>query len=288
MGLEPTGERMIVEHYQSSSEDYVIYLMHVAAYRFAEPFARGRRVLDYGCGSGYGAARIAETAGEVHAVDVDEAAIAHARRNFQRKNLAFARVDPAERLPYADRTFDTVLSFQVLEHVRNVAHYLSEIRRVLGPGGCLVLVTPDRDTRLLPLQKPWNRWHFREYSARTLREALSRFFDHVEIQQMSGRRDVIDVELRRYRNLRWLTLPATLPVIPDRLRVWLLNALHALRCRMRRRAIEQRFDFDDSVIVIGPGVEPSLNLVAIARAEREVVEVVPLLSLDELGRVDHL
>jgi SAM-dependent methyltransferase len=266
MGLEPTGERLIVEQYQSTIEDYVVYLMHVATYRFAEPFAQGKRVLDYGCGSGYGAARIAETACDVQAVDVDEDAIAHARQAFPRANLAFARVDRGDRLPYPDRAFDAVLSFQVLEHVSDVTHYLSEIRRVLAPGGCLVLATPDRAVRLLPLQKPWNRWHVREYSARTLRGSLSRFFDHVEILQMSGRRDVIDVELRRYRRLKWLTLPATVPVIPDRLRVWLLNALHALRDAKGRPANPRRFDFDESVIVIGPGLEPSLNLVAVARA----------------------
>ncbi len=266
MKLEPTGERMIVEHYQSSIEDRVIYSMHMATYRFAETFARGKRVLDCGCGSGYGAARIAESAREVQGVDVDDAAIAHARASFLRPNLAFSRLDPPDLLPFPDQSFETVLSFQVLEHVSDVARYLSEIRRVLAPSGCLVLATPDRRRRLLPFQKPWNRWHVREYGPGALRAALSGFFPDVEIQQMSGRREVIDVELRRYRSLKWLTLPATLPVIPDRLRVWLLSVPHALRGAVRRPAAPRTFDVDESAIAIGPGLEPSLNLVAIARA----------------------
>ena len=65
--------------------------------------------------------------------------------------------------------------------------------------------------------------------------------------------------------LRMLTLPATLPVIPDRLRVWLLGGLHALRDTTRRQRVPRSFDFDESALVIGAGKEPSLNLVAIAR-----------------------
>jgi len=265
MKLEPTGERMIVEHYKSSIEDYVIYLMHIATYRFAEPFAKNKRVLDYGCGSGYGSARMAQTAARVDAVDVAEDAITHARTQFPHDNLHFRSIDPTAPLPFAEGSFDTVLSFQVFEHVTNVGHYLSEIRRVLVPGGTLVLVTPDRSTRLLPLQRPWNRWHVKEYSAESLAEAMRRTFPEVQMLRMSGRRDVIDVELRRCSRLKWLTLPFTLPILPDPLRVWLLNRIHLLRGRPGAQSAPLEFDFDESAIEIGVDLRPSLNLVAIAR-----------------------
>lgn len=134
MKLEPTGERMIMEHYKSSPEDYVIYLLHIATYRFAERFTQGKRVLDFGCGSGYGSAQIAETAAYVTAVDVAEDAVDYARAQFASDNLAFHAIDPAAPLPFDDASFDTVLSFQVFEHVLDTAHYLSEIRRVLKIG----------------------------------------------------------------------------------------------------------------------------------------------------------
>jgi len=266
MKLEPTGERMIVEHYKSSIEDYVIYLMHIATYRFAEPFVQNKRVLDYGCGSGYGSARMAKFATRVDAVDVAEDAIAHAQSQFPQENLRFRSIDPTAKLPFADSSFDTVLSFQVFEHVTNVDHYLGEIRRVLAPGGTLILVTPDRSTRLLPLQRPWNRWHVREYDADSLASTMRSTFPDVQIQLMSGRRDVIDVELRRCRKLKWMTLPFTLPLFPDALRVKLLNMVHSLRGRPEAESAPLDFDFDESAIEIGPGLRPSLNLVAIARA----------------------
>lgn len=264
MKLEPTGERMILEHYKSSPEDYVIYLLHIATYDFAEQFTRGKRVLDYGCGSGYGAARIARSAGHVTAVDVADDAIDYARTQFPADNLDFRTIDPLRPLPFGDGSFDTVLSFQVFEHVADTSHYLSEIRRVLRPGGQLVLVTPDRSTRLLPMQKPWNRWHLKEYDAHALEQCVLRSFRNVEVLRMSGQREVIDIELRRCKRLMWMALPFTLPFIPDRARVAMLNMVHALRGRKPSTHEPLEFDFDESAITIGPDLSPSLNLVVLA------------------------
>lgn len=264
--LEPTGERMIVDEYKSSKEDYVIYLMHVATYDYALPICAGKRVLDYGCGSGYGSARIAEVAASVDAVDVAEDAVAFAQAKFGRDNLSFRRIDPDAPLPFESARFDVVLSFQVFEHVADTARYLSEIRRVLVPGGTLMLVTPDRSTRLLPLQKPWNRWHLHEYGADELARALSRHFDEVEMLGMSGAPDVIGVEVRRCARIKWMTLPLTLPFVPDRLRVAGLNLVHRFRRRGTGAGAPQAFDFGSESIHIAKGAAPSVNLVAIARA----------------------
>lgn len=266
MKLEPTGERMIVEHYRSSPEDYLIYLLHIATYDFAEQYTSGKRVLDYGCGSGYGSSRIAKSAVHVTAVDVAADAIAHAGEQFAALNLDFLKIDPAQPLPFADESFDTVLSFQVFEHVANASSYLSEIRRVLVPGGHLILVTPDRSTRLFPFQKPWNRWHLNEYDDISLRTIMGKHFPGTGILYMSGRRDVIDIEIQRCKKLKWLTFPFTLPFLPDRVRVGLLSLLHGIRGRATRGpSVELSFDFDESDITIDNNGSPSVNLVAIAR-----------------------
>lgn len=264
MNLEPTGERMVLEHYGSSIEDYVINVMHIATYKFAEQFARGKRVLDYGCGSGYGSARISEVADFVHAVDVSGDAIKYAQNHYQRPNLSFLRVDPDSPLPFPDQSFDTVLSFQVFEHILKTEVYLSEIRRILVPGGRLVLVTPDRKTRLLPLQQPWNRWHIHEYSASEIECLLGNYFQDVQIQHMSGRKDVIDIEIRRCTKLKWMTLPFTLPFIPRSMRIGMLNLMHRIKGNRRSNKPPKQFDFDDSDITIAQDASPSINLVVLA------------------------
>lgn len=266
MNLEPTGERMIVEEYHSTAEDHLIYLMHIASYAFAEAFTRGKRVLDYGCGSGYGASRIAQTAVQVQAVDVAEDAIAHARERFGGPKLSFMQINPDAALPYDDAAFDVVLSFQVFEHVVNTSAYLSEVRRVLASGGHLILITPDRSTRLFPLQRPWNRWHWREYSQADLRQELEEYFSKVEVLAMSARADVINMEIRRCRKLKWLTLPFTLPVIPDRWRVALLNVLHRYSKRGTAVGPPRDYDFTIDDVHISRGATPSVNIVAVCTA----------------------
>ena len=265
MELEPTGERMIMDRYQSSPEDFAIYLMHIATYRFAEPYTRRKRVLDFGCGSGYGSAQVAATAAKVVGVDVAGDAVDYARAHFVRDNLSYQRVAPDGILPFEDGSFDTVLSFQVLEHIPDPTVYLSEIRRVLAPEGCLVLATPDRSTRLLPLQRPWNRWHVHEYGAGELGKLLSRHFGHVEVMGMTARRDMLDIELRRARKVKWLSLPFTLPIMPDRLRVAALNLVHKARGPGIATGEPREFPWDASDVKIEAGASPSVNLVAIAR-----------------------
>jgi SAM-dependent methyltransferase len=264
MNLEPTGERMIMEHYKSSPEDYVIYLLHIATYRFAEQFTMGKRVLDFGCGSGYGSAQIARTAAHVTAVDVAEDAVGYARAEFARDNLEFRTIDPDAPLPFDDAAFDTVLSFQVFEHVPDPGRYLSEIRRVLAPNGRMVLVTPDRSTRLLPLQRPWNRWHLHEYGKRELASTIARHFEHVDVLGMTAKPEMIDIELRRCNKVKWMTLPFTLPIMPDQWRVAALNAIHRIRGEGVRTGAPREFPYTVDDVRISADAAPSVNLVAVA------------------------
>ena len=60
MSLEPTSERMIEEYRTASPQSYLIYLFHIVTYDYVRDLIAGKTVLDFGCGSGYGTARIAE------------------------------------------------------------------------------------------------------------------------------------------------------------------------------------------------------------------------------------
>lgn len=264
MELEPTGERMILEHYKSSREDFVIYLLHLATYRFAEGYVRGKKVLDYGCGSGYGSAQMAAVADDVVAVDVADDAVQYAAEKFQQDNLHYQAIDPSKPLPFGDDSFDVVLSFQVFEHVRDTDRYLAEVRRVLVKGGTFILVTPDRSTRLLPGQRPWNRWHVHEYGKAELGDRIKTHFANVDVFGMGGKQEVIGIEIARCHKVKWLTLPLTLPFIPDALRVAGLNLVHKVRGTGTHSTPPREYPYTIDDIVIAEGIDPSVNLVAVA------------------------
>lgn len=267
--LEPTGERMIEDAYHHTKGSYVIYLMHAASYAFAESYCKNKRVLDLGCGSGYGVAKIASVASTVHAVDVSSDAIAYAREHYGRDNITFSTVDADASLPFPADSFDVVLSFQVLEHVVDERNYLQEASRVLGKNGLLILITPDRNHRLLPYQKPWNRWHLREYAMQDLCNLVSVFFVIERSLKMGMKADVAQIELKRYRLLKWLTLPFTLPVFPEFFRQWGLNLLHKIKGQEKITHAEKFTPtFGIEAVNFSEQVEASLNLLILARVEK--------------------
>ena len=182
-----------------SLEEYLLFLRHKKAYEFAGGHCSGKYVLDYGCGSGYGARVLADYAHQVLAVDVDASAIDHARAHSGTDNLVFRKVPEDSPLPFEERSFDVAVSLQVIEHIPDVRAYLAELRRVLKDDGELLLTTPNRKHRLLPFQKPWNPEHLREYSARQLRGDLTPVFDQVQIVGIHAVEKVSAIERRRVK-----------------------------------------------------------------------------------------
>jgi SAM-dependent methyltransferase len=268
MKSAPTTERIVMEDIRPHDDTYVIHRLHLATYKQSMPHVVGKRVLDYGCGTGYGTAFIKDACSSVIGIDVSREAIDYATAHYAAPNLAYLRGDPVERapLPFPEDCFDVVLSFQVIEHVSNTRSYLEEIRRVLAPGGTVMISTPDRASRLLPFQKPWNMWHLREYSGNMLHAEISRLFEDVHVQRVGGRPEVIGTELRRTRKWKWLLLPLTLPVTPEWLRISGLRLIKNLRHTLAvTRSGSSIPSFDDSGFRFSDTENPSIGLVATAR-----------------------
>ena len=275
----PTSERLVVDDVPSGRDDYLIYLIHVATYEFARPLITGRRVLDFGCGTGYGTHRLSGDSASIVGVDVADDAVHFAASRYEASNLSFQAIRPIEAapLPFPDGSFDVVLSFQVIEHVTDPDRYLGEVVRVLSDGGMLVIATPDRSTRLLAGQRPWNRYHRVEYDQTELERLLSTRFGQVEVNTMSGERDLVDGEIRRTRRLRWVTLPFTFPRAPEAWRQAGLAGLDRAKSAIARSGAHttslpsdapQPAPYDESALRIGRGLQPSVTLVAVAGAPR--------------------
>lgn len=218
--LPPSGERLVPEQV-TSREEHLQYLRHIFAYEWAGAALAGRaRVLDFGCGEGYGTAMLAGHVGEAVGVDVDEPAIAHATAKHASARCRYLRYG-GERLPFDDGAFDGVVSFQVLEHIRTPELYASEAARVLKPGGRFILTTPNRANRLDPGQKPWNRFHVREYEAAELEDLLAGCFAGVHVSGVSATPAVHAIEMERVRQARRITAMDVLNLrrlIPERLK----------------------------------------------------------------------
>ncbi|HEX7896839.1 MAG TPA: class I SAM-dependent methyltransferase [Planctomycetota bacterium] len=146
---------------------------HLARYRFARERVAGR-VLDVACGTGYGAALLGAVG-----VDLSMDALRAARNETDR----LIRAD-AQRLPFGG-IFDAVVSFETVEHVADAERFVAECRRVLRPGGVLVMSTPNRELWSPRSSKPLQPHHTREFSRKEFLALLGPFRDVTLFGQLS-------------------------------------------------------------------------------------------------------
>jgi len=155
-----------------------------------EHVRRGDRALDLGCGDGTFTAALARAGAKPVGVEVAEAALRRARAAHPEIRFLFAALDGP--LPLDDGAFDVVWASEVIEHVGDTARWLSEVRRVLRPGGRLLLTTPNHP-RLAILFCGLERYaeplsdHLHLYTRRSLRRLLKEFgFDQVALRTAGG------------------------------------------------------------------------------------------------------
>jgi SAM-dependent methyltransferase len=167
-----TGERTA----PGVREENYWFQRHVVAYEYVANLVRGKRVLDAGCGEGYGADLLAEAAGEVVGVDLEADVVHRARERYPRVTFDIANL---VSLPYPDGSFDAVVSLQVIEHLHTPQEFLSQAKAVLSPGGLLVISTPNRLT--FSPEGLRNPFHAFEFSPDELRATLTRQFTGIDM-----------------------------------------------------------------------------------------------------------
>jgi len=156
---------------------------------FVRELGRSERALDLGCGDGRLTAEL--DAAELTAADVSAVALDRARARLAGARLV--ELEPDAPLPFDDGLFDLVLCAETLEHVRDVQLFLSEIRRVLRPGGTLALTTPAHlgvGRRPHPLSP-----HLRQFTRRSLRRLLDEL--GCDVRSLERRRGTLLVRATR-------------------------------------------------------------------------------------------
>lgn len=147
---------------------------HAARYVFSLPFVENKTVLDIACGTGYGIAILKKNATLVTGVDVDpEAAVEALAECDDRADILLGN---GLGLPFADASFDVITSFETLEHLHERSTFLTELHRVLKPGGVLLLSTPNANYSKPVNGKPSNPFHIHEYTPDELRDELEARF----------------------------------------------------------------------------------------------------------------
>jgi SAM-dependent methyltransferase len=150
----------------------------------------GERALDLGCGTGEFTAELARAGANAVGVEVAEAALARARARHPAIDFRLAPIDGP--LPLEDSEFQLVWCSEVIEHVADTARWLSEVRRVLAPGGRLLLTTPSHGRLRVALggverfSEPLGD-HLHLYTRRSLEQLLREFgFGRIEIRAAGG------------------------------------------------------------------------------------------------------
>ncbi|MGA2117410.1 MAG: methyltransferase domain-containing protein [Bryobacteraceae bacterium] len=174
--VEFTGERVI-----PGQVDADLLNEHLARYTFAARLARGKRVLDLGCGAGYGTAELARYALSAVGADIAPEAVDFARANYRDSNLHFEQAS-CTALPHPAAGFDLVVAFEVIEHLADWRELLSEARRLLAPSGQFIVSTPNKlyytESRG---REGANPFHVHEFEFDEFRAELEAVFPHVTL-----------------------------------------------------------------------------------------------------------
>lgn len=207
--------------------DNFVYRRSRLAYMAAAELVGGE-VLEIGTGTGYGIEIIAPHTTRFTTLDKHRSP----KVNKLPRGVEFREVK-VPPLPFDDQTFDYVVSFQVIEHIKRDKEFVREVYRVLKRGGRFIVTTPNR-----PMSLTRNPWHVREYTSDELKALLSDFAS-VEARGVYGNDKVMAYYERNRESVRRIMRFDILKMqwwLPR----WLLQLPYDILNRINRRGLHSR------------------------------------------------
>jgi len=212
------------------TSDNPIHQRLFKAYVVAKDYVRGN-FLEVGCGEGRGVDTLLPLVHQYTAVDKLKSVLDELRKQYPAVNFINMNIPPLQGLN--DNAYNSIASFQVIEHIQDDFLFLKEIHRVLKPGGIALITTPNRKMSLSR-----NPWHIREYLADELKTLAGKIFNEVEMKGITGNEKVMkyyeDNKQSVQRITRWdifnlqYHLPASVLRIPyEILNRWNRNKLQS-------------------------------------------------------------
>ena len=150
----------------------------LSAYVFAEKYISGD-VLELGCGEGRGIDIILKRSKSFTAIDKISEVTERLSRKYPNEKFISSSFPPLKNIE--NESFDTLISFQVIEHIKNDKLFIKEIHRILKPGGKALISTPNISMTLTR-----NPWHVREYTSQQLIDLASRNFKKIIMKGING------------------------------------------------------------------------------------------------------
>jgi len=178
----------------NEASDNVIHHRHLIAYNEAAKRVSGS-VLEIGSGEGYGIRILSPLAKEYFAFDKHPTPIDPAF-----SNVVFHQTHIPPLTGIADNTIDFVVTFQVIEHIKNDRYFLEEVKRVLKPGGKLILTTPN-----IRMSLTRNPWHIREYTPEQMKKLMLDIFPKTEFLGVYGNEKVMKYHDENRKSIRKFT-----------------------------------------------------------------------------------
>ncbi len=214
----------------SLSSDNPIHQRLLTAYYLAQPYITGH-LLEVGCGEGRGIELLYPLCQSYTAVDKIGPVLDKLRPKFSHVEFVQMLLPPLQGLE--NDHFDCVVSFQVIEHIKDDLQYLMEIHRVLKPGGVALITTPNIEKTLTR-----NPWHIREYQAQQLQDLASGVFENVQVKGIAGNQKVMDYYDQNRRSVEKITRFDLLD-LQHRLPSWMLKIPYDLLNRINRRRLQK-------------------------------------------------
>lgn len=233
-----TAERISLD----ASDNFVLQRSLLAYHKAAEMISGD--VLEIGTGEGYGIDVLAPKA--VRFITMDKTL---QQLEYQGENVDFyeATVPP---IPADNNSFDFVVAFQVIEHIKKDLEFVREVRRVLKPEGKFIVTTPNA---LMSLTR--NPYHVREYQADELKNILECEFSEVEALGVAGNKKVMTYynknkkSVRQFAKLDILDLQHRLPRQLLQIPYDILNRLNRKMLLVNNRTLTTSIKMEDYSIV---------------------------------------
>lgn len=179
-----------LERFEAPDRSFIghrdIVTRSLARYHAVKPYIFGD-MLDVGCGRGYGFDVLQSPGAARTGLDISLEFLKQARHNYHSISLVQAT---GEKIPFRSRSFDSIIAFEVIEHLQDDIAFLHELKRLIRPNGTIAISTPNRLIASGGNKQPLNPFHIREYTAEEFEALLQQSFSDVIIMGQRESRNV--------------------------------------------------------------------------------------------------